>query len=1020
MSSSTITNPYITENWLHMKKNHEYIKVVEPTTYLDEKKKPLERRRSALHERRQSTKESPGLIKLADSFRDTLASGRRQELAKLGLIPSDRKTSPPKRASLSVTSPPPKADPIQHAKRRTSTAATTRNTPLAEANIKRRTSTVNPQLKTVTDVISHAKRRASTTATTQPKTVVDAKRRASTLSNAPSPQPKQVADIINDAKRRSSLTKEKILQQQQPRRRTLSSGSLLLQERTKLTPTYMKSTLATDGQRRHSLATTSRTSPRRKNSIKPSDDEDAVRRKSILVAATLKARQMENDGNTSSTSSSSGGEDSKKKTKPDSIDVLSTRRMSRTENLKDGLPTSPSMAVKMTRRKSTVKQQEPKKSSSSTTTKTVRKRGKTLPGSLAKPPPVQSLQLPPMKVEPIQLNLPKPKKRNSLLHKSPSIKAVNTNRLSTSNKTTPIPTNSNSTSPQEVMPKKSVSTRKTKTQLQSRRTSLKPTAITPVSPRVQPSRRQSMAETKKTTEFDPVVRRKSMAETKQTTTNELELATSRKLSTSAYSVNSRKNSLADDTISAGQQAPPSSTKMMSLHARLQAMVAEHTINETPKVISRRNACTNESDLLLSDTKPQRIKDTLMMWDKEMVEAFSPDTPKSPQIALKYYGHHLSAYEQTEVLSYPLVYYLGQHAKKHQATPENSALNFGYDDERGDYKSVINDHLAYRYEILEELGRGSFGQVVKCFDHKLKVTVAVKLIRNKKRFYAQAKTEVKILSDLIQWDPEDRHHNVKMTDHFYFRNHLCIACECLNMNLYEFIKVNNFQGFHIPLIKRFTVQLLRSLSLLAKHGVIHCDLKPENILLKHPAKSTIKVIDFGSSCLESQRVYTYIQSRFYRSPEIILGLDYTKAIDMWSLGCILAELYTGIPLFPGENEQEQLACIMEIMGVPDIELIQLSERRHLFFDRRGEPRIVCNSRGKKRRPGSKCLSQVLRCSDPLFLDFIKQCLEWDPTKRLTPENAFQHEWILQTSTKAPKDTSSGDTTLPEKLADFLKN
>ncbi|KAG1144886.1 hypothetical protein G6F37_004956 [Rhizopus arrhizus] len=1019
MSSSTITNPYITENWLHMKKNHEYIKVVEPTTYLDEKKKPLERRRSALHERRQSTKESPGLIKLADSFRDTLASGRRQELAKLGLIPSDRKTSPPKRASLSVTSPPPKADPIQHAKRRTSTAATTRNTPLAEANSKRRTSTVNPQLKAVTDVISHAKRRASTTATTQPKTVVDAKRRASTLSNAPSSQPKQVADIISDAKRRSSLTKEKILQQQQPRRRTLSSGSLLLQERAKLTPTYMKSTLATDGQRRHSLATTSRTSPGRKNSIKPSDDEDAVRRKSILVAATLKARQMENDGNTSSTSSSSGGEDSKKKTKPDSIEVLSTRRMSRTENLKDGLPTSPSMAVKMSRRKSTVKQQEPKKSSSSTTTKTVRKRGKTLPGSLAKPPPVQSLQLPPMKVEPIQLNLPKPKKRNSLLHKSPSIKAANTNRLSTSNKTTPIPTNSNSTSPQEVMPKKSVSTRKTKAQLQSRRTSLKSTAITPVSPRIQPSRRQSMAETKKTTEFDPVVRRKSMAETKQTATSELELATSRKLSTSAYSVNSRKNSLADDTISSGQQAPPSGTKMMSLHARLQAMVAEHTINETPKVINRRNAI-KEYDSLLSDTKPQRIKDTLMMWDKEMVEAFSPDTPKSPQIALKYYGHHLSSYEQIEVLGYPLVYYLGQHAKKHQATPENSALNFGYDDERGDYKSVINDHLAYRYEILEELGRGSFGQVVKCFDHKLKVTVAVKLIRNKKRFYAQAKTEVKILSDLIQWDPEDKHHNVKMTDHFYFRNHLCIACECLNMNLYEFIKVNNFQGFHIPLIKRFTVQLLRSLSLLAKHGVIHCDLKPENILLKHPAKSTIKVIDFGSSCLESQRVYTYIQSRFYRSPEIILGLDYTKAIDMWSLGCILAELYTGIPLFPGENEQEQLACIMEIMGVPDIELIQSSERRHLFFDRRGEPRIVCNSRGKKRRPGSKCLSQALRCSDPLFLDFIKQCLEWDPTKRLTPENAFQHEWILQTSTKAPKDASSGDTTLPEKLVDFLKN
>jgi serine/threonine protein kinase len=78
------------------------------------------------------------------------------------------------------------------------------------------------------------------------------------------------------------------------------------------------------------------------------------------------------------------------------------------------------------------------------------------------------------------------------------------------------------------------------------------------------------------------------------------------------------------------------------------------------------------------------------------------------------------------------------------------MNYGYDDERGDYKSVVSDHLAYRYEILEELGRGSFGQVVKCLDHKTNMTVAVKLIRNKKRFYAQAKTEVKILSDLIKW------------------------------------------------------------------------------------------------------------------------------------------------------------------------------------------------------------------------------------------------------------------------------
>ncbi len=86
-------------------------------------------------------------------------------------------------------------------------------------------------------------------------------------------------------------------------------------------------------------------------------------------------------------------------------------------------------------------------------------------------------------------------------------------------------------------------------------------------------------------------------------------------------------------------------------------------------------------------------------------------------------------------------------------------------------------------------------------------------------------------------------------------------------------------------------------------MIHCDLKPENILLKQANKSGIKIIDFGSSCLWNQRIYTYIQSRFYRAPEIILGIPYTCAIDMWSFGCILAELYSGYPLFPGESETD---------------------------------------------------------------------------------------------------------------------
>lgn len=82
--------------------------------------------------------------------------------------------------------------------------------------------------------------------------------------------------------------------------------------------------------------------------------------------------------------------------------------------------------------------------------------------------------------------------------------------------------------------------------------------------------------------------------------------------------------------------------------------------------------------------------------------------------------------------------------------------------------------------------------------------------------------------------------------------------------------------------------------------------------------------------DNHSVYTYIQSRFYRSPEVILGMNYHMAIDMWSLGCILAELHTGYPIFPGENEQEQLSCIMEVLGVPEKEFVSRSSRKKLFF------------------------------------------------------------------------------------------
>ena len=107
------------------------------------------------------------------------------------------------------------------------------------------------------------------------------------------------------------------------------------------------------------------------------------------------------------------------------------------------------------------------------------------------------------------------------------------------------------------------------------------------------------------------------------------------------------------------------------------------------------------------------------------------------------------------------------------------------------------------------------------------------------------------ADIVQ-DPDNKHSMINFTQSFYFRGHLCISTELLGMNLYEFIKSNNFQGFSLKLIRRFTKQLLSSLTLLKGHRVIHCDLKPENVLLAHPVHSEIKVIDFGSSCFEHEK------------------------------------------------------------------------------------------------------------------------------------------------------------------------
>uniref|UniRef100_A0A8C6I2Q8 Dual specificity tyrosine-phosphorylation-regulated kinase 4 n=1 Tax=Mus spicilegus TaxID=10103 RepID=A0A8C6I2Q8_MUSSI len=360
-------------------------------------------------------------------------------------------------------------------------------------------------------------------------------------------------------------------------------------------------------------------------------------------------------------------------------------------------------------------------------------------------------------------------------------------------------------------------------------------------------------------------------------------------------------------------------------------------------------------------------------------------------ALKFFKNQLSPYEQSEILGYSELWFLGLEAKKLNVVPEKFSKT-SFDDEHGSYMKVLHDHIAYRYEVLEMIGKGSFGQVAKCLDHKNNELVALKIIRNKKRFHHQALVELKILEALRRKDKDNNHNVVHMKDFFYFRNHLCITFELLGINLYELMKNNSFQGFNLSIVRRFTFSILKCLHMLYVEKIIHCDLKPENIVLYQRGQVTVKVIDFGSSCYEHQKVYTYIQSRFYRSPEVILGHPYNMAIDMWSLGCIMAELYTGYPLFPGENEVEQLACIMEVLGLPPAHFTQTASRRQVFFDSKGLPKNINNNRGGKRYPDSKDLTMVVKTYDSSFLDFLRRCLVWEPSLRMTPEQALKHAWI----------------------------
>lgn len=325
----------------------------------------------------------------------------------------------------------------------------------------------------------------------------------------------------------------------------------------------------------------------------------------------------------------------------------------------------------------------------------------------------------------------------------------------------------------------------------------------------------------------------------------------------------------------------------------------------------------------------------------------------------------------------------------------------------DFPIVPNTIIAGRYQILQYLDAAAFSRAVKCIDLKHHVEVCIKIIRNSKDFFDQSLDEIKLLQYINSAGNADENCVLQLYDFFYYKEHIFIVCELLRDNLYEFGRYNREHEeevyFNIARVQSVARQVLTALAFVHDMNLMHCDLKPENILIKSYSRCEVRVIDFGSSCFTTDNLSSYIQSRCYRAPEVILGCHYDGRIDVWSLGCILPELLTGQVLFHNQSVPGMLARMAGVCGPFPQRLLHEGRHTCRYVTKHGVFYEAVKGSGEEDEgrgiqlhfPAVPSLETMdLGSKDPHFLDFIKSALTVDYTLRPTARALLKHPFLQQ--------------------------